>query len=120
MGNPHGVLVVDDVQAAPVAQLGPLLEAHERFPNKANIGFMQVVSRAEIRLRVFERGAGETQACGTGACAAVVAGRLRGLLDEQVTVHLPGGTLEIRWAGEGQPVMMTGPATTVYEGQIYL
>jgi diaminopimelate epimerase len=120
MGNPHGVLVVDDVQAAPVAQLGPLLEAHERFPNKANIGFMQVVSRAEIRLRVFERGAGETQACGTGACAAVVAGRLRGLLDELVTVHLPGGTLEIRWAGEGQPVMMTGPATTVYEGQIYL
>lgn len=120
MGNPHGVLLVDDVLAAPVEQLGPVLEAHPRFPNRANIGFMQVLSRQEIRLRVFERGAGETQACGTGACAAVVAGRLRGLLDEQVRVHLPGGVLEIRWAGDGEPVMMTGPASTVFEGQIYL
>lgn len=120
MGNPHGVLVVDSVETAPVATLGPVLECHPRFPKKANIGFMQVLSRSEIRLRVFERGAGETQACGTGACAAVVAGRLRGLLDERVTVHLPGGDLEISWAGEGEPVMMTGPATTVFEGQIYL
>ncbi|MBR9885163.1 MAG: diaminopimelate epimerase [Oceanospirillales bacterium] len=120
MGNPHGVLVVDSVDTAPVETLGPALECHPRFPKKANIGFMQVVSRNEIRLRVFERGAGETQACGTGACAAVVAGRLRGLLDERVLVHLPGGDLEISWAGEGTPVMMTGPATTVFEGQIYL
>ncbi|MBY4676428.1 diaminopimelate epimerase [Marinobacterium arenosum] len=120
MGNPHGVLVVDDVASAPVETLGPALEAHPRFPQKANIGFMQVVSRNEIRLRVYERGAGETRACGTGACAAVVAGRLQGLLDERVTVHLPGGDLEIRWAGRGQPVLMTGPATTVFEGQIYL
>ncbi len=120
MGNPHGVLVVDSVDSAPVESLGPALEAHPRFPRKANIGFMEVVSRNEIRLRVFERGAGETQACGTGACAAVVAGRLRGLLDEQVLVHLPGGDLKISWAGEGEPVMMTGPATTVFEGQIYL
>ncbi|TCK16504.1 diaminopimelate epimerase [Marinobacterium mangrovicola] len=120
MGNPHGVLVVDSVDSAPVETLGPALEAHPRFPRKANIGFMEVVSRNEIRLRVFERGAGETQACGTGACAAVVAGRLRGLLDEQVLVHLPGGDLKISWAGEGKPVMMTGPATTVFEGQIYL
>jgi len=120
MGNPHGVLVVDNVDSAPVATLGPALERHSRFPNRANIGFMQILSRSEVRLRVFERGAGETQACGTGACAAVVAGRLRGLLDERVLVHLPGGDLEIAWAGEGEPVMMTGPATTVFEGQIYL
>ncbi|MBV1788375.1 diaminopimelate epimerase [Marinobacterium sp. D7] len=120
MGNPHGVLLVDDVDRAPVSTLGPALECHPRFPKKANIGFMQIESRSEVRLRVFERGAGETQACGTGACAAVVAGRLRGLLDERVLVHLPGGDLEICWAGEGQPVMMTGPATTVFEGQIYL
>lgn len=120
MGNPHGVLVVDDVDTAPVATLGPALESHPRFPQKANIGFMQVVSRNEIRLRVYERGAGETLACGTGACAAVVTGRLRGLLDEDVLVHLPGGELRIRWAGEGEAVRMIGPATTVFEGQIYL
>ncbi|WP_432697237.1 diaminopimelate epimerase [Marinobacterium sp. YM272] len=120
MGNPHGVLLVDSVATAPVETLGPALEAHPRFPRKANIGFMEVVSRNEIRLRVYERGAGETQACGTGACAAVVAGRLRGLLDEQVLVHLPGGDLKISWAGEGEAVKMTGPATTVFEGQIYL
>lgn len=120
MGNPHGVLVVEDVDSAPVETLGPVLEKHERFPKKANIGFMQVVSRNEIRLRVFERGAGETKACGTGACAAVVAGILRGLLDDTVTVHLPGGELEISWAGGDAPVIMTGPATTVYEGQIFL
>lgn len=120
MGNPHGVLLVDAVDEAPVERFGPLLEAHPRFPQRANIGFMEVVSRGEIRLRVFERGAGETRACGTGACAAVVAGRLRGLLDERVRVHLPGGTLEVSWAGEGRSVMMTGPAATVYEGQIHL
>jgi diaminopimelate epimerase len=120
MGNPHGVVLVDNVDTAPVATLGPVLEAHPRFPKKANIGFMQVINRGEIRLRVFERGAGETLACGTGACAAVVAGRLRGLLDEEVIVHLPGGDLRIRWAGEGQPLRMVGPATTVFEGQIYL
>ncbi|GAA0697848.1 diaminopimelate epimerase [Marinobacterium maritimum] len=120
MGNPHGVLVVDDVDTAPVETLGPMLEPHPSFPQKANIGFMQVVNRGEIRLRVYERGAGETLACGTGACAAVVAGRLRGLLDEEVLVHLPGGDLRIRWPGEGQSVRMTGPATTVFEGQIYL
>lgn len=120
MGNPHGVLLVDDVDTAPVETLGPALESHPRFPQKANIGFMQVVSRNEIRLRVYERGAGETLACGTGACAAVVAGRLRGLLDEDVLVHLPGGELRIRWAGEGEAVRMIGPATTVFEGQIYL
>lgn len=120
MGNPHGVLVVDDVDTAPVETLGPALESHPRFPQKANIGFMQVVSRNEIRLRVYERGAGETLACGTGACAVVVAGRLRGLLDEDVLVHLPGGELRIRWAGEGEAVRMIGPATTVFEGQIYL
>lgn len=120
MGNPHGVLLVDDVDTAPVERLGPALESHPRFPQRANIGFMQVLNRGEIRLRVYERGAGETRACGTGACAAVVAGRLRGLLDEEVQVHLPGGDLRIRWAGEGEALRMIGPATTVYEGQIYL
>ncbi len=120
MGNPHGVLVVDDVDTAPVEQLGPKIESHPRFPNRVNVGFMQVVSRDEIRLRVYERGAGETLACGTGACAAVVAGRLQGLLNEVVEVHLPGGTLKIQWSGEGAPVMMTGPAARVFEGQIYL
>lgn len=120
MGNPHGVLVVDNVDTAPVETLGPLLEKHSRFPAKANIGFMQVVSRSEVRLRVFERGAGETKACGTGACAAVVAGIQQGLLDEKVIVKLPGGELEVQWAGGVSPVIMTGPATTVYEGQIFL
>lgn len=120
MGNPHGVLVVDSVETAPVETLGPVLEAHTQFPAKANIGFMEIVARDEVRLRVFERGAGETLACGTGACAAVVAGRLRGLLDETVKVCLPGGSLSISWQGDNTSVMMTGPATTVYEGQIYL
>ncbi len=120
MGNPHAVLVVDSVANAPVESWGPELESHSVFPNRANIGFMEVISPSEVRLRVYERGAGETQACGTGACAAVVSGRLRGLLDQRVTVHLPGGDLEIEWAGEGHSVMMTGPVATVYEGQIYL
>lgn len=120
MGNPHSVLVVDDVDTAPVETLGPAIESHKRFPNRVNAGFMQVISRNEIKLRVYERGAGETLACGTGACAAVVAGRVQGLLDDEVKVHLPGGTLKIQWQGEGYPVLMTGPATRVFEGQIYL
>lgn len=120
MGNPHGVLIVDDVECAPVATLGPALESHPRFPARANIGFMQIISRTEVNLRVYERGAGETRACGTGACGAIVAGRLQGLLDNCVTVHLPGGDLEIQWPGKGQSVIMTGPATTVFEGQIFL
>ncbi|MGQ9424872.1 diaminopimelate epimerase [Gilvimarinus sp. F26214L] len=120
MGNPHGVLVVPAVAEAPVQDLGSRIQQHPRFPEGVNVGFMAVLSRAEIDLRVLERGVGETLACGTGACAAVVAGRLRGLLDEHVTVNLPGGRLGIRWAGEGEPVIMTGPATTVYQGQIHI
>lgn len=120
MGNPHAVLVVDEVETAPVATLGPVLEQHPDFPERTNVGFMQVLDRGEVRLRVFERGAGETMACGSGACAAVVAGRIRGLLDERVRVHLPGGFLQVEWRGEGDPLMMTGPATTVFEGQIAL
>jgi len=118
MGNPHAVTVVADVDAAPVAQLGPLIEQHPDFPEQVNAGFMQVVARDHIRLRVYERVAGETQACGSGACAAVVAGRLRGLLDETVKVELTGGELEITWVGESHPVMMTGPASRVFEGSI--
>lgn len=120
MGNPHLILPVADVDQAPVAELGPLLECHERFPQRVNVGFLQVISASEGRLRVFERGVGETLACGTGACAALVSGRLRGWFDEQVILHLPGGSLELRWAGEGQSVLMTGPAKRVYEGQVYL
>ncbi|MDQ2917146.1 MAG: diaminopimelate epimerase [Pseudomonadota bacterium] len=117
MGNPHAVQVVDDVDLASVAAIGPLIERHPRFPNRVNAGFMQVVDRATIRLRVYERGAGETLACGTGACAAVVAGRRRGLLDERVRVTTRGGDLTIAWAGEGSPVTMKGPARTVFEGE---
>ena len=120
MGNPHLVLLVDDVDQAPVDTLGPVLEVHPRFPQKANVGFMQVLNRGEVRLRVFERGVGETMACGSGACAAAVAGRMRGLLDERVRVHLRGGYLNIEWRGEGDQLLMTGPATTVFEGQIAL
>jgi len=120
MGNPHAVQLVDDVDTAPVTTLGPLIERHQRFPNRVNAGFMQVVNRNEIRLRVFERGAGETLACGTGACAAVVVGRQMGLLDDTVNTHLAGGTLHIRWQGEGHPVWMRGPAVTVFEGSLDL
>ena len=120
MGNPHAVLLVEDTVKAPVERLGPLLESHSIFPDKANIGFMQVVSRAEINLRVFERGAGETIACGSGACAAVVAGIQRGLLDSKVTAHLRGGDLIIEWQGDGHAVMMTGPAATTFEGVLEL
>lgn len=118
MGNPHAVLLVNKVDSAPVAELGPLIESHPRFPKRVNAGFMQMVSPGEINLRVYERGAGETLACGTGACAAVVAGRLRQILDETVKVHLPGGTLTITWPGPGHSVIMTGPATTVFHGQV--
>lgn len=118
MGNPHAVQVVADVETAPVAAQGPLIERHARFPQRVNAGFMQVVDRGHIRLRVFERGAGETLACGTGACAAVVSGIQRGLLDSPVTVQTRGGELVIAWAGEGQPVKMTGPAVVVFEGEI--
>ncbi|MFO1315333.1 MAG: diaminopimelate epimerase [Burkholderiales bacterium] len=116
MGNPHAVQVVADVASAPVTTQGPRIENHPRFPARVNAGYMQVVDRATIRLRVWERGAGETLACGTGACAAVVAGIRRGLLDDVVTVRTRGGDLVVGWDGEGAPVMMTGPASTVFEG----
>lgn len=120
MGNPHCVTVVDDVLTADVETLGPLLESHERFPERVNVGFMQVMSRNEVKLRVYERGAGETQACGSGACAAVAIGRQQGLLDEEVTVSLPGGDLRIRWNGNGSNLFMTGPVAHVFDGQVLL
>jgi diaminopimelate epimerase len=120
MGNPHAVLTVSDVDSAPVATLGPRLESHARFPKRVNVGFMQIVTRNHIRLRVYERGAGETEACGSGACAAAVIGQIQGHLDTVVRVSLPGGDLVISWAGIGQPLYMTGPATRVFEGQIQL
>jgi diaminopimelate epimerase len=121
MGNPHAVQIVDDVEAFPVLADGPVIENHLRFPQRVNAGFMQVVSRSEIELRVYERGAGETLACGTGACAAVAAGIRRGLLDAPVKVHTHGGTLTITWDGEpASPLMMAGPAATVFEGEIEL
>ncbi|MFT5690695.1 MAG: diaminopimelate epimerase [Oceanicoccus sp.] len=120
LGNPHAVIIVDNVQTADVATLGPAVETHSQFPQQVNVGFMQIVNRTEIHLRVHERGTGETLACGSGACAAVVSGHLRGLLDDKVRVHLPGGDLDIEWQGFGQPVMMTGPAASVFEGQILL
>ncbi|WP_341646841.1 diaminopimelate epimerase [Thauera sp. SDU_THAU2] len=120
MGNPHAVQVVADVDAAPVAEQGALIERHERFPARVNAGFMQVLEPHRVRLRVFERGAGETLACGTGACAAVVAGLLRGLLESPVRVETRGGELEIAWAGPDTPVLMTGPAVSVFEGEMEL
>jgi diaminopimelate epimerase len=118
MGNPHAVLRVDDLVAAPVRELGPVIEHHERFPRRANVGFMRVIDRERIALRVWERGAGETAACGTGACAAVAVGRLRGWLDERVVVALPGGELVIDWAGADNPLWMTGTAETAFHGEI--
>jgi diaminopimelate epimerase len=118
MGNPHAVQVVADVDTAPVASEGPLIERHRRFPERVNAGYMQIVNRSHIKLRVFERGAGETLSCGTGACAAVVSGIARGMLDSRVRVDTRGGLLEIQWAGEMQPVWMTGPAQSVFEGEI--
>jgi len=118
MGNPHAVLLVDDVDTADVDITGAAIESHERFPQHVNVGFMQIQARDDIHLRVFERGVGETLACGTGACAAVATGIRQGLLDNRVAVHLPGGTLQISWQGESQPLYMTGPATTVFKGTI--
>jgi diaminopimelate epimerase len=118
MGNPHAVTLVDNVDTAPVRTLGPAVQASPRFPQGVNVGFMQVVDRRHIRLRVFERGVGETLACGSGACAAVVAGIRLGLLDACVEVQTHGGVLTIAWAGDAAPVMMTGPATTVFQGEI--
>ncbi|BAU77195.1 diaminopimelate epimerase [Metapseudomonas furukawaii] len=120
MGNPHAVLRVDDVARAPVHSLGPKLEHHPRFPQRVNVGFLQVVDRTHAKLRVWERGAGETQACGTGACAAAVAAIRQGWMDSPVQLDLPGGRLAIEWAGPGHPVMMTGPAVRVFEGQVRL
>jgi len=120
MGNPHAVLRVDDVERAAVHELGAQIEVHPRFPKKVNVGFLQVIDRSQARLRVWERGAGETRACGTGACAAAVAAIRQGWMDSPVQIELPGGRLSIEWAGPGQPVMMTGPAARVYEGQVRL
>ena len=118
MGNPHAVLTVSDIENVDVPGIGSAIENHQQFPQRVNVGFMQIVNRQQIRLRVFERGAAETLACGTGACAAVAIGQMRGELDEEVSVQLPGGSLTIRWQGEGQNLLMTGPATTVFQGQI--
>lgn len=120
MGNPHAVLQVEDIDLAPVQELGPKLESHPRFPERVNVGFMQVLGSGAIRLRVYERGAAETLACGTGACAAVAVGHRWGLLGDEVRVSLPGGELTIRWAGEGEDLWMIGPATSVFEGTIEL
>ena len=118
MGNPHAVLRVKKLESAPVATLGPQIEGHKAFPRRVNAGFMQVLSDRQIRLRVYERGVGETLACGSGACAAVVYGNLRGWLRDTVTVELPGGKLSVSWAGEGEPVRLTGPTEVVFEGSI--
>jgi len=120
MGNPHAVQIVPDIERAPLQSEGAALEAHPRFPQHVNAGYMEVVARDRIKLRVYERGAGETLACGSGACAAVVAGAMRELLDKRVTVATRGGDLSILWEGEGRPVVMTGPAVTVFEGEIEL
>jgi len=120
MGNPHAVMLIDDVRSAPLAELGPLIEGHPRFPQRVNVGFMEVVAPDHIRLRVYERGTGETLACGTGACAAVVLGRHWDLLAETVRVDLPGGDLTIRWQADNNPVWMTGPAVRVFDGRIEL
>jgi diaminopimelate epimerase len=120
LGNPHAVQLVEDIDGAPVITEGALIENHPSFPKRVNAGYMQVVDRAHIRLRVYERGAGETLACGTGACAAVVTGIERGLMQSTVQVNMRGGDLTVRWEGEGQPVWMTGPAVTVFDGEIEL
>jgi diaminopimelate epimerase len=118
IGNPHAVLRVPSVESAPVDRLGPAIERHPRFPRRTNVGFMEVVAKDHIRLRVFERGTGETQACGTGACGAVAVGRRHGLLDEEVKVDLPGGRLVVQWKGPGEPIWLTGPAETAFEGTV--
>jgi diaminopimelate epimerase len=120
IGNPHAVQVVADIETAPVTTQGPQIESHPRFPRRVNAGFMQIIDREHIKLRVYERGAGETLSCGTGACAAVVAGIRRKLLDNTVHVATRGGNLTITWAGERSPVIMTGPAISVFDGEINL
>ncbi|MGB1092316.1 MAG: diaminopimelate epimerase, partial [Oceanobacter sp.] len=119
MGNPHAVIRVDNIDTAPVETWGPIIESCHYFPNRVNVGFLQVINRQQAKLRVFERGVGETLACGTGACAAMVSGHLRGWFDDKVTISLPGGDLKIEWPGNGS-VLMTGPAITVYEGRVNL
>jgi diaminopimelate epimerase len=118
MGNPHIVLRVPDVDTAPVATLGRALESHPRFPQRTNVGFLQIVDAAHARLRVFERGVGETLACGTGACAAMAAGRRLGLLAAAAEVRLPGGSLQMHWPGEGSEIWMTGPAAVAFRGEV--
>ncbi len=118
MGNPHAVLLVDDVATAPVATLGAAIERHSRFPRRVNVGFLQIVDAARVKLRVFERGVGETQACGTGACAAVAVGRKAGRLAGRVSVHLPGGVLDVAWEGPGQHLWLQGPAAVAFEGEV--
>ena len=120
VGNPHAVQQVEDLETAPVATQGPLIERHSRFPNRVNAGFMQIIDRDHVNLRVYERGAGETLACGSGACAAVIVGRQQGLLNDKVAVNLSGGCLIVQWQGEGESVLLTGPASTVFEGEINL
>jgi diaminopimelate epimerase len=120
MGNPHAVLLVPDVTTAPVDRLGPAIESHPWFAERTNVGFMQILDRTQIGLRVFERGAGETRACGTGACAAVAIARMRGLLDADVRVHLPGGTALVSWSGPGESIWLTGPAVSVFSGSVDL
>jgi diaminopimelate epimerase len=120
MGNPHAVLTVANVQSAPVSTLGPAIQALKAFPDGVNVGFMQIISRDQIRLRVFERGVGETLACGSGACAAVVVGQVQGKLDSHVQVNLPGGALGIEWQGPGHPVIMSGPTAFVFKAEVEL
>ena len=120
MGNPHAILLVDDCDAAPVPSLGPLLEAHTRFPERVNVGFMQIQSRSEVKLRVYERGVGETDACGSGACAAAVYGIKLGLLDEEINVNLPGGKLSVSWRSDSERVWLGGPTATVFNGTMTL
>jgi diaminopimelate epimerase len=118
IGNPHAVLAVDSVEAAPVATLGPQVERHPRFPQRVNVGFLEVVARGEVRLRVYERGAGETLSCGTGACAAVAVARRRGLLDREVRVGVRGGELQVNWGGAGEPIWLSGPTEISFEGHV--
>lgn len=120
VGNPHAVIRVNDIESAPVATLGPILESHTFFPQRSNIGFIEVIDNHQLNLRVYERGAGETEACGSGACAAMIIARQQGWVSDSVTVNLRGGMLRISWKGEGEPVWMTGPATHVFDGQITL
>lgn len=120
MGNPHCVIIVDDVEQYDVDRVGALLESHERFPARVNVGFMQIIDRSTVKLRVFERGVGETLACGSGACAAAAVGQIQGKLDQDVKVSLPGGDLQIRWPGMDQTLKMTGPAQFVFDGKIHI